>query len=97
MVKEQFDGAYHQLSNDRRISVWHISLYIALLYKWYKNDLQNPFQITRKETMRMAHIGSIATYHKCIKQLQEYGYIKYAPSYHPSLGSQISLDKTKVK
>ena len=46
--------------------------------------------------MKLAHIGSIATYHKCIKQLKEFGYLEYFPSYDPSLGSQIYLNgKTK--
>lgn len=41
--------------------------------------------------MKVAHIGSIATYHKCIKELQQFGFIEYRPSFDPSLGSQINL------
>jgi hypothetical protein len=40
--------------------------------------------------MAYSKIASIATYHKCIKKLDEYGYISYKPSYHPRLGSQIT-------
>lgn len=41
--------------------------------------------------MRLAHISSIVTYHKCIKDLEMLGYIHYHPSYHPSLGSKVFL------
>lgn len=41
--------------------------------------------------MQASRIRSIATYHKIIKELQAFGYITYAPSYHPKEGSAISL------
>ena len=78
-----------RLINDRRITVWHISLYVALMHKLKENNFQNPVSITRGEVMKLAHIAGIATYHKYIKELHEYGYIKYLPSYHPSLGSTV--------
>jgi len=31
------------------------------------------------------------TYHKCIHDLQDLGLIEYMPSYHPVLGSAVSL------
>lgn len=91
MVREHYKKAYLQLAVDHRITVWHVSIYMALLYKLYESGLQNPVQISRLEVMHLAHVGSIATYHKCIKQLQEYGYIKYLPSHDPSLGSRIFI------
>jgi hypothetical protein len=78
-----------RLINDQRITVWHISLYVALLHKLKENSFKNPVSITRTEVMKLAHIGGIATYHKYIKELHEYGYIEYLPSYDPSLGSQV--------
>jgi hypothetical protein len=41
--------------------------------------------------MKLAHVSSSATYHKAIKQLQEFGYIHYVPSYNHFSGSQIIL------
>jgi hypothetical protein len=77
------------LLDDQRITVWHISLYVALMERFYANDFNNPVSITRAQMMKLAHIASFATYHKCIRQLQEFGYIKYLPSYDPSLGSRV--------
>src|SRR6187455_525774 len=88
---------YIQLLHDERINVWHISLYMALLYLWEQNSFNNPFSITRKSVMKVAHIGSIATYHKCIKQLQEFGYISYIPTYNASLGSYIHLSSVNLR
>jgi hypothetical protein len=39
--------------------------------------------------MAFSKIASIATYHKCIRELDEYGYIHYQPSFHPAKGSLI--------
>jgi len=83
--------AYFNLSNDERISVWHSSIYTALLYLWSQNNFTNRIPITRKVLMRHCHISSIATYHKCIKELQEFGYIKYVPTYNSFFGSYISI------
>lgn len=88
---DMIENAYGVLTDDPRITVWHISLFIALLHLWRKNNFHNPVPITRKLVMTLAHIYSIATYHKCIKQLQEFGYIDYRPSYHPHLGTKIWL------
>jgi len=64
---------------------------MAIFFIWRENAYINPISVTRKEIMRLAHIGSIATYHKCVKELQEFGYMRYCPSYNPSLGSQINV------
>lgn len=89
---ENLNEIFFKLFNDKRINVWHMSLFIALLYSWYKNDSKDPLMITRREIMKLAHFRSIATYHKCIKQLQEFGYIKYNPSYDPSIKTSIILN-----
>jgi len=34
--------------------------------------------------MLLSKIASFATYHKCMKELDSYGYLSYSPSYKPS-------------
>lgn len=41
--------------------------------------------------MQLAKIGSIGTYHKCIKELMAFGYLLYQPSYHPGIRTQVQL------
>jgi hypothetical protein len=83
--------AFITLSRDERVQVKHISNYIALLYLWVQHNYGNQFPITRREVMKLAHVSSSGTYHKAIKQLQEFGYIHYVPSYNRFSGSQIVL------
>jgi hypothetical protein len=64
---------------------------MAIFLKWRADLSKNPVSIKRREIMKVAHIGSVATYHKCLKELTEFGYLDYVPSYHPSFGSQIYL------
>lgn len=74
-------GMLHRLSNDPRVNVWHVGICMAVAHLSHSREGLNPVAVTRHMVMRSAHIGSVATYHKCIRQLQEYGYIRYEPSY----------------
>ncbi len=78
-----------RMGTDGRILATHVSLLTALFICWQRNGFVSPFSVNRRELMAFSKIASIATYHKCIKELDEYGYIRYRPSYHPRLGSQI--------
>lgn len=90
-MNDKFKSAFIQLSNDQRVTVCHLCVYMAIFFRWCQNAYKNPTAITRREIMKLAHIGSVATYHKCIKELKEFGYLEYLPSYDPSLGSQVYL------
>ena len=78
-----------RMSGDTRLMATHISLFTGLLVQWQRNCFVSPFAVTRRELMAISKIASIATYHKCIRELDAYGYIRYQPSYHPKLGSQV--------
>jgi hypothetical protein len=50
--------------------------------------------------MKASKIGSANTYIRCLKELDNWGYLKYNPSYNPQKGSQVylySLDKAADK
>lgn len=93
-------GFYDRISQDNRLNPTHISLYLALFQFWNLNHFQNPISISRSEMMRLSKIAALGTYHKCIKQLQEFGYIVYEPSFNPYKGSLVHLynfDETTVQ
>ena len=69
---------------------FHVSLYMALFQLWNLNRFRNPFSISREETMHLSLIGSVNTYARCIKQLQEWGYIRYVPTANNYFGSQVT-------
>jgi hypothetical protein len=78
-----------RMEKDDRLLPTHLSLFTGLFVQWQRNGFISPFGVTRKTLMAFSKVASIATYHKCIKELDEYGYIRYEPSYHPKLGSQV--------
>lgn len=73
---------YERACADNRISPAHISLYFALLHE-AGHTMAIPFYLRRTEVMQMAKICSSVTLNKCLKELHEYGYIEYKPSYRP--------------
>ena len=79
---------------DKRTQASHVSLFTALFVFWQQAGFISPFKITRKAVMVFSKTTSIATYHKCIRELETFGYIRYQPSYHPKLGSLVWLPKT---
>ena len=84
-------GFFDRIVHDRNLNPTHISLYIALFQFWNINRFQNPISITRDEVMRISKICSKATYHKCMRELNEKGYVKYEPSFNPFKGSMVIL------
>jgi hypothetical protein len=88
---KHLSGFFNRVSEDWTLNPTHVSLYIALFHYWNINRFQNPISLTRDEVMRISKISSKATYHKCIKDLDNKGYIKYEPSNNPFRGSLATL------
>ena len=76
------------IKHDSRMTKSHMSLYMALFDLWTANHFENPITFTRKLAMTASKIKSIYTYHRLIKNLNDYGYINYIPSFHPIEGSK---------
>ena len=77
------------IERDFRISPTHIAIYMALLQYRIDKGFINPVQAFRHDVAPKAKISSAYTYHKCLRQLSEYGYIKYEPSFKKTQGSKI--------
>jgi hypothetical protein len=84
------NGFFARLAEDKRLSSYHISLYFALFQQWNADRFVQQFVITRAETMEMSRLGSVNTYARCMKELSEWGYIKYIPSSNIHSGSRVS-------
>ncbi|HQX04920.1 MAG TPA: transcriptional regulator, partial [Flavobacterium sp.] len=86
---KHLSGFFNKIVQDTDLNPTHVSLYMALFQSWNINRFQNPISITRNEVMRISKIFSKATYHKCVNELHDKGYIKYEPSHNPFKGSLI--------
>lgn len=90
---KELTNFYTAIKEDHRIGTTHISLYMALFQFYNLNGFTNPVEITRAAVMKVSKIQGIATFHSCIKDLIDSGYIIYKPSFNPSISSKVYLLK----
>src|ERR1700751_2356910 len=83
--------AFSKFCDDDRLSPFHVSLYFSLFQYWNLAKFRNPISISRAETMRAAKIGSVNTYIRCMKELHNWKYFEYQPSYNPLKGSKVHM------
>ena len=81
------------IEKDSRLNVWHFALLTAILYLGNRQGQKTKIYVSRSKIMALSHIHTLPTYHKYFKQLQEMGYIRYKPSYHPGYRSEVELLK----
>ena len=84
---------FNAIAGDPRISITHIGIYAALLQYWSEHHFENPVHVFSYEIMRIAKISASTTYHKSIRDLNSYGYIKYEPSFKRNRGSKVYFNK----
>ena len=87
----QLAGYIKRITADSRVNTSHLSIYMALLTCWQNQNCHGEFTISRKEIMRLSKIAGISTYHRCMKQMIEYGYVIYQPEYDSYKGSRVSF------
>ncbi|MEN2436482.1 hypothetical protein AAH994_13780 [Weeksellaceae bacterium A-14] len=86
---------FERIVQDEHLLPSHISMYVSLFQFWSLAHYKNPFRISREAIMESSKIRSLATYHKCIKELHHAGFIIYTPSYDPYRGSLVEMIDTK--
>ncbi|MET6998663.1 hypothetical protein [Chitinophaga defluvii] len=77
------------IEKDGRVGIAHIGIYAALLQCWKQKDCPSPLVVFSYEIMQLAKIASRDTYFRCVKELSDYGYIRYVPSFKRNQGSRI--------
>ena len=88
---KHLSGVFEKFSDDKRLSAYHISLYVALFQLWNINRFSNPLLIIRSEVMQISRISSKSTYHRCVRELESFGYIEYLPSRNAMIGSKVNI------
>jgi len=79
------------IQKDGRISITHIGVFAALLESWLENGAQNPLYAYSHEIMKVAKISAQRTYHRCIRDLHDFGYVRYEPSFKRNVRSKVFL------
>lgn len=78
-----------RMARDERLMATHMSLFAVLFIHFQWNGFVSPFPVTRAGLMACSRIASIATYHKCMKELNDFGYMHYQPSFSPNRESMV--------
>nr|WP_082564353.1 hypothetical protein [Flavobacterium sp. Root420] len=68
------------VERDQRISNTHLGIFASLLQYSLCGGFINPIKVFSYQIASMAKISE-TTYFRCIKELSDYGYLRYEPSY----------------
>jgi hypothetical protein len=88
---KQFSEFFAAIADDPRINTTHVSLYMALLQSWKEHGFACPMYVFSHEIMHTAKILSSATYARSIRDLNDFGYIRYEVSYKRNQGSKVYI------
>lgn len=77
-----------RMGKDPRLLATHVSLFTAMFVCWQRNGFIQPFSVCRRELMAFSKIASVATYHKCIRDLDNNGLSAIC---HPIIQRQAAL------
>jgi hypothetical protein len=70
---------------------------MALYFLWGKQGYQGLLSVFSWQIMPIAKISTSATYYMVMKQLNEYGYLRYEPSYYRKRGSLVNMESIIAK
>jgi hypothetical protein len=84
-------NVYFKMSEDTRLTPYHLSVYNALFMLWNECGYALELSINRNDVMMLSKIGNANTYTKCLKELNDFGYIVYKPSFNPLIGSKVTI------
>ena len=82
---------FERFNIDIGIKQGHITLYLAFFQKWNREFFKATLTVNRELIMERAKIKSKTTYHNYLKDLNDWGYLQYFPSYHPARGSKVKM------
>lgn len=80
-ILKSFSFFFSAVDKDYRISSTHLGIFSALLRYSILQGFANPIRAFSYQIMPLAKISASRTYHKHIRELSQYGYIKYEPSF----------------
>lgn len=85
------DNFLESAANDSRLLPTHITPFMAIFYYSKADDPNAQLKVCRRELMQFSRIKSKSTYHKCISELADFGYITYKPSFDPYKASMVRI------
>lgn len=81
-AQEQILAFFDAIKEDDRFSVYHISLYLAIMHYRIEEKWQNPVMIYRDQVVTKTRMCR-RKFNKSMKELVAFGYLNYEPSSRP--------------
>lgn len=78
-----------KIADDPRISTAHVSVFVGLWKLWVERGNRNSLSFVCQEVKSISKISSDTTFHKRIRELHDYGYIEYLPSFNHFQGNLV--------
>lgn len=85
------NGVLRKFADDDNISSSHRSLYLAFFELWNQKHFPKNIMLNSRQVIAIAKIRSRTTYHKLLRDLTNWGYLKYHPSTSPQMGSLVEM------
>ena len=85
------NATFEKFNRDERIKQGHITLYLAFFQKWNREYFKKTITVNKTSIIERAKFKSKTTYHNYLKDLYDWGYLSYFPSFHPARGSKVNL------
>ena len=85
---------FRRSRNDQRVGVTHIGVFAALVQFAAASGFPNPVRAFSYDIMKIAKISALRTYCRCMRELNDYGYLRYVPSKKKNKPSRIYLNST---
>ena len=86
-----FRAFTERLDEDHRLNTTHVAMYVALFDLWNQHRFRSPIPLLRADMMHMSKIRSTNTYAYVLRDLHEWGYIRYEPSGNSHRPSMVHL------
>ena len=89
-IAQHLNQFFSDISVDARITMTHISVYTAILQSASRLEATS-LSMFSYQLMELAKISCGKTYYKAVRELSDFGYIRYEPSFHRNRPSRIHL------
>lgn len=87
----QLNAVLERFNNDIIVKQGHITLYLAFFQKWNREFFKKTIIVNRELIMERAKFKSKTAYHSYLRDLNDWNYLQYFPSYHPARGSKVKM------
>lgn len=88
-MRTEWWSVLKKMQEDARLGPAHVSLYMAVVLMGVEQGAADGVAVRARMLMPPAKIGGLATYHRVMRQLNDYGYVRYVPSNDKRVGSRV--------